>query len=81
MTSQNTYTFAHVTESCNDRNLTSQHNIGGTLDSVNKRFTTAIVIVYIDSESSTKMTLATEKKTLTKLRLGDRVIDIDGGNL
>ena len=56
-----TYPFADVTKASDDSDLSGEHDIGGTLDTVNEGFTAAIVVV--------------------ELGLGDRVIDVDGGDL
>ena len=53
-------TLANVTVTGNDTNLTGNHNVGSTLDTVNERLTAAVQVV--------------------KLGLGDRVVDVDGGN-
>src|SRR6056297_10363 len=53
--------LADVAVTTNDGNLTSQHDVGGSLDSVSQRFAATVQVV--------------------KLRLGGRVIDVDGGNL
>src|ERR1700753_195499 len=37
--------LANITETCNNSNLSSNHNVGGTLNSVNQRFTAAIKVV------------------------------------
>lgn len=52
--------LADVTESSNDGNLASNHDIGGTLDTVDEGFSATVQVV--------------------ELGLGDRVVDVDGGD-
>src|SRR6202044_976888 len=52
--------LANITKSSDDGNLASNHDIGGTLDTVNQGLTATVQVV--------------------KLGLGDRVVDVDGGN-
>jgi hypothetical protein len=42
-----TYTFADITEPGHDGNLTSEHNISGTLDTIHKGLAASIVIVKL----------------------------------
>lgn len=53
--------LADITISGNDGNLSGNHNISGTLDSVDQGLTASVQVV--------------------ELGLGDRVVDVDGGNL
>ena len=57
----NTYTLADITEACNNGDLAGEHDVRGTLDTIDKRFAAAVVVV--------------------ELRLGDGVVDVDGGDL
>lgn len=52
--------LADITVSSNNANLAGNHDISGTLDAVNERFTAAVQVV--------------------ELGLGDRVVDVDGGD-
>lgn len=42
-----TYTFADITIASNDGDLSSEHDISGTFDTVNERFAAAIMIVKL----------------------------------
>lgn len=42
-----TYPLADVTETSDDRNLASEHDIGSTLDTVDERLTAAVVVVEL----------------------------------
>ena len=42
-----TYALSNITETSNNRDLASKHDIRGTLDPVNERFTAAIIIVEL----------------------------------
>lgn len=42
-----TYTLSDVSETGNDSDLTGEHDIGGTLDAVDERFTAAVVVVEL----------------------------------
>ena len=42
-----TYSLANVTETSNDGNLTSKHDIGSALDTIDKGFTATIVVVEL----------------------------------
>jgi hypothetical protein len=44
---KSTYAFSDITEPSNDGNLASKHDIGGALDSVNKRLAAAVVVVEL----------------------------------
>jgi hypothetical protein len=52
--------LADITETSDDGDLASNHDIGGTLDAVDERLTAAVEVV--------------------ELGLGDRVVDVDGGD-
>lgn len=52
--------LADITETSNDSDLASNHDIGGTLDTIDKGLTAAVQVV--------------------ELGLGDRVVDVDGGD-
>lgn len=52
--------LANITETGDNGDLASNHDIGGTLDTVDKRLTAAVQVV--------------------ELGLGDRVVDVDGGD-
>lgn len=52
--------LADITETSNDSDLASNHDIGGTLDTVDERLAAAVQVV--------------------ELGLGDRVVDVDGGD-
>ncbi len=47
MRQSTTYTFANVTETSNDSDFASQHNVGGTLDAINKGLSAAVVVVEL----------------------------------
>ena len=42
-----TYALADITIAGNHGDLTSKHNVGGTLDTINKRLATAVVVVEL----------------------------------
>tara|TARA_R110002003_G_scaffold28_16_gene1661 strand:- start:18704 stop:19177 length:474 start_codon:yes stop_codon:yes gene_type:complete len=52
--------LADITETSDDSDLAGNHDIGGTLDTVDERLTAAVQVV--------------------ELGLGDRVVDVDGGD-
>ena len=56
-----THSFANISEASDNGDLSGKHDIGGTLDTIDQRFTAAIKVV--------------------ELGFGDRVVDVDGGNL
>ena len=42
-----TYTLANVTETSDDSDLASKHDIRGTLDAIDERFTAAVVVIEL----------------------------------
>lgn len=54
-------TLTDITETGDDGDLTGQHDVGGSLDTVDEGFSATVVVV--------------------ELGLGDRVVDVDGGDL
>lgn len=45
--SENTYTLSNITEASNDGDLSGKHNISGTLDTIHKGFTAAVIVVKL----------------------------------
>ena len=42
-----TYSFADISITCNNSNFTGKHDISSTLDTINKRLATSIVVVKL----------------------------------
>jgi hypothetical protein len=42
-----TYAFTNVTKTGDNSNFTGEHNIGRTLDAIDKRFTTTVIVIKL----------------------------------
>jgi hypothetical protein len=73
-------TLADITESSNDSNLASNHDIGGTLDSVNQRLTAAVQVVELGLGDAVVDVDGRDQK-LALLEHAVQVVDTGGGLL
>lgn len=47
LTDWSTYTLSNISVTGDDGDLTSEHNIGGTLDTIDERLTTSVKVVEL----------------------------------
>ncbi len=72
-----THSLANITVSSDNGDLSSKHDVGGTLDTVDKRLAASVLLLV--RYNAMKHSQSTH--VVVKLGLGDRVVDVDGGNL
>jgi hypothetical protein len=71
------YSFTDVTETSDNGDFTSKHDIGGSLDTVDEGFS-ASVLADVSADIPQSINAA---HVVVELGLGDRVVDVDSWDL
>jgi hypothetical protein len=77
-----THALADITETGDDSDLAGKHDIGGTLDTVDEGLAAAVLKHHREHNADARV-VSSRRRThvVVELGLGDRVVDVDGGDL